>query len=172
MESKKLLTIVVVVLATMVVSLTSFIAGMFIPRPGLSESAPAEVQQPEANAPAKPPALPGRKPSSYKIGKPYNVAMRTGRPVIAVFYVDWCHFCQAFMPKFKELSGIYRGKMTFTTVNVEDTKNADLAKKYDIKEFPSVFIINPRTQEKEKIDSSNFQSIDTMKEKIDAYLNK
>lgn len=172
METKRFLIILTVVLATMVVALTSFIAGMYIPRPGMAPVAPAAMNQPPSNMPPPSPVIPGKKPSEYHIGKPFHVAMSRKRPVIAVFYVDWCHFCQAFMPKFQELSKTYRGKMTFTTVNVEDTKNADIVKEYDIKAYPTVFFINPTTKEKEPVESSAFASTDAMKKAIDTYLEK
>lgn len=176
MEAKKVLIIVSIVLATMVVALTSFIAGMYIPKPGMTPgmmpgNVPA-MNQPPANQPPARPPVPGKKPSSYNIGRPYSVAMKRHRPVIAVFYVDWCHFCQAFMPKFEDLAKAYRGKMTFTTVNVEDPKNADIVKEYDIKAYPTVFFINPTTKEKEQVDSSAFATKETMKEAIDTYLKK
>lgn len=171
METKRVLIILSVVLATMVVSLTSFIAGMFIQKPGYVPPNPAAMNQPQNNPPQRPP-LPGKKPSQYNIGKSYDVAMKRQRPVIAVFYVDWCHFCQAFMPKFQNLAKSYRGKMTFTTVNVEDPKNADVVKKYDIKAYPTVFFIDPKTKEKEQVESSSFATEDTMKKAIDGYLEK
>lgn len=172
MDTKKLLTIVTIILATMVVSLSSFIAGMFIPRPGLVGGGSAVVNQPANNAPPQRPPFTGKKPSQYKIGKPYSVAMQKSRPVIAVFYVDWCHFCQSFMPKFQQLSKMYRGKVTFTAVNAEDPKNADLAKEYNIRAFPSVFLINPATKEKEQIEGSSFESVESMKKAIDSYLER
>lgn len=171
METKKVLIIVSIVLATMVVALTSFIAGMFIPRPGMMPGNMPAMNQPQNNPPPRP-VIPGKKPSSYHIGKPYSVAMKRHRPVIAVFYVDWCHFCQAFMPKFEKLAKQYKGKMTFTTVNVEDPKNADIAKEYDIKAYPTVFFINPTTKEKQQVDSSAFATEETMKQAIDSYLQK
>lgn len=173
METKKFLIILSVVLATMVVSLTSFIAGMFIPRPGAlpAGAPPAAINQPQNNPPQRPP-LPGKKPSTFKVGKPFDVVMKRNRPVIAVFYVDWCHFCQAFMPKFQELSKAYKGKMNFTMVNCEDPKYADVVKEYDIKAYPTVFFINPQTKAKEQVESSAFATTDTMKKAIDTYLEK
>lgn len=175
METKRFLIILTVVLATMVVALTSFIAGMYIPKPGMAPGfpgAPAAMNPQPNNMPPQHPVIPGKKPSEYHIGKPFHVAMSRKRPVIAVFYVDWCHFCQAFMPKFQELAKTYRGKMTFTTVNVEDPKNADIVKEYDIKAYPTVFFINPTTKEKEQVDSASFATKDTMKKAIDTYLEK
>lgn len=184
METKRVLIILTVVLATMVVSLTSFIAGMFIPRPGFAPgnmppgmnqpgNPPGQPGQPGMNQPpAQRPPLPGKKPSTFRVGKPYDIVMQRNKPVIAVFYVDWCHFCQAFMPKFDELYKKYRSKMSFTMVNCEDPKNANVVKEYNITAYPTVFFIDPKTKEKEQVNSSSFQSEDTLKAAIDKYLEE
>ena len=42
-------------------------------------------------------------PSDYQIGISYEDAIKSDRPMIALFYVDWCGYCMRFMPKYKRL---------------------------------------------------------------------
>ena len=49
-------------------------------------------------------------PSDYKIGVTYDEALKSDKPVLALFYVDWCGYCLRFMPKFKTISTIYKDK--------------------------------------------------------------
>ena len=45
-----------------------------------------------------------KSPSDYHIGVTFDEAMNGEKPVIVLFYVNWCGFCQRFMPKFNTLS--------------------------------------------------------------------
>ena len=47
------------------------------------------------------------KPSDYKVGISYEQALESNKPMVALFYVDWCGYCLRFMPKFKALSLLY-----------------------------------------------------------------
>ena len=51
-------------------------------------------------------------PSDYKIGVSYEQALenKDAKPVLALFYVDWCGYCLRFMPKYKTVNTIYKNK--------------------------------------------------------------
>ena len=57
-------------------------------------------------------------PSEYKIGISYDEAVKSDKPMLAVFYVDWCGYCLRFMPKFRILNTLYKNKYNFVIINV------------------------------------------------------
>ena len=84
-------------------------------------------------------------PSEYHIGIKYEDALKSDKPMLTVFYVDWCGYCLRFMPKFKILSNIYKNKYNFVMLNVEESKaNTKLAEDIGIGGFPTVYIIDPK----------------------------
>lgn len=170
MDKKTILTIFSTVLVTMLIAITFLTIGIMITK---NEPIQPQAQVQGQGQPAPQPELgDGKKPSEYKIGRPYARAMRGGKPVVALFYVDWCGYCKRFAPKYNEIAKKYRGKFNFTMINVEDKKNADLVKEYDIKAFPTVYIINPRTKERTFIDSSKLGEISDTEKELDNYLAK
>ncbi len=84
------------------------------------------------------------KPSQYKIGIEYNKAMKDQKPVIALFYADWCRFCIGFMPTYQSLSNIYKDDFNFTKVNVEDPKYESVVKDLRIMGYPTVYLLDPK----------------------------
>jgi len=62
-------------------------------------------------------------PSEYHIGITYDEALKSEKPMLAVFYVDWCGYCLRFMPKFATLSRVYKDKFNFVMINVEETED-------------------------------------------------
>ena len=80
-------------------------------------------------------------------------AMDSGKPVIALFYADWCGFCQSFAPTFARIikTRDFKKNLAAAYVNCDDPANDKYIKEYKIEGFPSVFMINPKTGEKTKV---------------------
>ena len=111
---------------------------------------------------------PSKKPSEYKIGIPYEKAAKdTKKPMIVLFYADWCGFCVRFMPIYEELYKNHKNQFNFTKVNVEDSKYADAVKKYEISAFPTVFMVNTKNDTREHLENQNFGDMN----KLDQLLN-
>ena len=49
-----------------------------------------------------------QKPSDYRIGIAYSDAIKSDKPMLALFYVDWCGYCLKFMPRYKTISTLYK----------------------------------------------------------------
>ena len=110
-------------------------------------------------------------PSEYNIGISYDEALHSDKPMLAVFYVDWCGYCLRFMPKFKVLSTIYKNKYNFVMVNVEtDSKTKALAEDVGIAGFPTVYILDPKYDNKVLMSNSCYQDLRKFRVELDRYL--
>ena len=110
-------------------------------------------------------------PSEYKIGITYDEALQSDKPMLAVFYVDWCGYCLRFMPKFKILSKIYSDKYNFVMINVEADKNTRaLAEDVGIGGFPTVFILDPKYDNRILMSNSYYQNLKKFRIELDRYL--
>lgn len=111
------------------------------------------------------------KPSEYHIGISMDSAYKMpDRPILAMFYADWCTYCLRFMPTMKKLSEEYADKYNFVMIDAEAPDNLDLVKQYRINGFPSLFIIDPEIENQISLPISSYQSIDYMREDMDRYL--
>jgi len=77
----------------------------------------------------------------------FDKAIKAKKPMIILFYADWCPHCQRFAPTFQKLSNDWqlRFKMNFVAINVEDPGARILLERFQVKAFPSLFMMNPRT---------------------------
>lgn len=62
------------------------------------------------------------------------------KPVVILFYVDWCTYCRRFMPIFGIVSEKLNKEFTFAVVNCDYSESLKLLKKYNINHFPTVYI--------------------------------
>lgn len=115
-------------------------------------------------------AQPTKKPSEYKIGIPYEKAMKAKKPVIALFYADWCGYCIKFMPTFEALSKIYKDDYNFTKVNVEDPQHEKLVRGIGITGFPTVFILDPKYDNKILLSNAIFGDMKKFRIELDRFL--
>ena len=66
------------------------------------------------------------------------------KPIIALFYVDWCGYCRRFMPRFGEYAQKYGKDFTFAYINCDDPENIKLVHKNKIRSFPTLKIIDEK----------------------------
>ncbi len=111
-------------------------------------------------------------PSDYHIGVSYDKAVKSDKPVVALFYVDWCGYCMKFMPKFQQLSKMYKGKYNFVMVNVESEDSAIRALTQDvgIGGFPTVYILDPKYDNRVLMPNIFYHNIPRFKVELDRYL--
>lgn len=108
-------------------------------------------------------------PSDYHIGIKYSDAVKSDKPMLAVFYVDWCGYCLRFMPKFNILSKLYSDKYNFVMINVEDKENKKLSEDVGITGFPTVYIFDPKYDNRVLLSNSIYQNLAKFRIELDRY---
>ena len=110
-------------------------------------------------------------PSEYKIGISYDEAVKSDKPMLAVFYVDWCGYCLRFMPKFRILNALYKNKYNFVMINVEGDQNTRaLAEDVGIAGFPTVYILDPKYDNRVLLSNSYYHNLKKFRVELDRYL--
>ena len=110
-------------------------------------------------------------PSDYDMGVTYEQAAKEDKPILAVFYVDWCTYCRHFMPKLDKVRNINKDNFNVVLVNVEDPKNEKLAKDYKIGGYPTVYIIDTKYDNRVHIDSPYLESVSSLNKEVSRYYN-
>lgn len=161
-------------LLTLVAVATTFTAVTNYQVKGLLSNGAAPSQAPAAEAPAPAPAQegPSKKPSDYHFGIPYEKAVKAKKPMIVLFYADWCGFCVRFMPIYEELYKNHKDQFNFVKVNVEDKKYEAAVKKYEIAAFPTVFMVNTKTDKREQLQNENFGDMSKLNQLMNDFYNK
>jgi len=59
-------------------------------------------------------------------------------PVLVDFWATWCAPCRAIAPVLEELSGLYKGKVKFVKLNIDDSQQTPQA--YGIRSIPTLLI--------------------------------
>ena len=110
-------------------------------------------------------------PSEYKIGISYDEAVKSDKPMLAVFYVDWCGYCLRFMPKFRILNTLYKNKYNFVMINVEGDQNTRaLAEDVGIAGYPTVYILDPKYDNRVLLSNSYYHNLKKFRVELDRYL--
>lgn len=129
---------------------------------GLAGISAAGIAYAEMNAP--------KHPSEYHIGIPYEEALTSEKPMVAVFYVDWCGYCLRFMPKFNIMSKIYKDKYNFVMINVESDKSTrKLAENVGVAGFPTVYILDPKYDNRVLLPNAFYQDLMKFRGELDRY---
>ena len=105
-------------------------------------------------------------------GIPYEKAVKAKKPMIVLFYADWCGFCVRFMPIYEELYKNHKNQFNFVKVNVEDKKYEAAVKKYEIAAFPTVFMVNTKTDKREQLKNENFGDMSKLDELMNDFYKK
>jgi len=115
-------------------------------------------------------AAPTKKPSEYKVGIPYEKAMKSKKPALVLFYADWCGYCIRFMPIYEQLSKKYKDDLNLAKVNVEDPKYKTVVDEIGITGFPTVFIIDPKYDNRVLISNAHLSSVESVSQELDRFL--
>ena len=110
------------------------------------------------------------KPSDYHVGVKYEDALKSDKPMVALFYVDWCGYCMKFMPKFKIVSDIYKNKFNFVMLNAEDTANKKLVEDVALTGFPTVYILDPKYDNRVLLNGAIYQDLKKLRIELDRYI--
>lgn len=109
-------------------------------------------------------------PSDYKIGLSYDDAIKVNKPIIAMFYVDWCTYCKNFMPKLRIINSIYKNQYNVVMINCEDPQNKKVIDDYQITSYPTIYIIDYSKNMRIHLDNGNYGDLGFLKREFDRYL--
>ena len=110
------------------------------------------------------------KPSDYKVGVSYDKAMNGNKPVLALFYVDWCGYCLRFMPKFKTIESLYKSDYNLLMINAEDVNHEALVRDVRLTGYPTVYIIDPKYDNRVLLNNSVYGDLKAFRAELDRYL--
>ncbi|MFI3300751.1 MAG: protein disulfide isomerase family protein [Candidatus Gastranaerophilales bacterium] len=108
-------------------------------------------------------------PSDYDIGTTYTKAVKTEKPILALFYADWCGYCLKFMPKFNILNLMYKDKYAFVMVNVDEQSNKALIGENQISGYPTLYILDPKYDNKVHIAQGTYGDLGLLRKELDRY---
>lgn len=111
------------------------------------------------------------KPSDYDNGVTFEQASQEDKPIIGVFYVDWCTYCKKFMPKLDTVRNMNKGQYNVVLFNSEDPKNEKMVNEYKISGYPTVYIIDPKYDNRVHIDGAYLDSVSALNREAQRYLN-
>ncbi len=127
---------------------------------GLRQKSSYEPQQ-NLNAPIEIP--------SKDIVKIKDVADKE-KPMVVMFYVDWCGYCRRFMPKFGNYAEQYKDKYTFAVVNSDDADNKQMVEDFHIIAFPALFIVDNKINHKFSLHPAATIENEVMEEELNNYI--
>lgn len=111
------------------------------------------------------------KPSDYDLGMTYDKAKTENKPIIAVFYVDWCTYCKKFMPRLDKVRNINKEDFNVVLINVENPENMKITEEYRISGYPTVYIIDPMYDNRVHIDNAYLESVSDLNKEVSRYSN-
>ncbi len=110
-------------------------------------------------------------PSDYKIGVSYEEALKSDKPMLALFYVDWCGYCLRFMPKFNTINTLYKSKYNVVMLNAEAPENQDLVKDVVLTGFPTLYVIDPKYDNRFLLNNALYMDLAKLRKELDRYLS-
>ena len=110
-------------------------------------------------------------PSDYDLGVSFDDAVKDGKPIIAVFYVDWCTYCKRFMPKLDKVRNLNKNEFNIVLINCEKEGNEKLLKENRVSAYPTVYILDPKYDNRVHIDNAYFSTVSDLNKEVKRYSN-
>jgi len=110
------------------------------------------------------------KPSDYKVGVTFNEAVASDKPMLVLFYADWCGYCLRFMPKFVILNTIYSSKYSVVMIDIEDMAYKSLVDSANLTGFPTLSVIDPKYDFRFTVNQGTYGDVSKLKVELDRYL--
>lgn len=111
-----------------------------------------------------------QKPSDYHVGIKYEQALESDKPMLALFYADWCGYCLKFMPKFETVSRLYKNDFNAVMLDVDKPENRELIEDVAIGGFPTLFILDPKYDNRVMLSNGIYQDMKKLRVELDRFL--
>lgn len=95
--------------------------------------------------------------------------MDLSKPLVVLFYANYCKTCHEFMPAFKKLSKDFKNEYNFLVLNIEDPKNYALAAG-NVGGVPTLCIFDTSIGNKVHISIASVRSYNELKAELERYL--
>ena len=116
-----------------------------------------------------------RKSTPIEIPDPAIVPIQqvtdNSKPIIAFFYVDWCGYCQRFMPIYGKVAKKYKNKYNFAIIHCEKPENKAMVEEFGVHGFPTLYIVDRKVNFKYGLPQGVTQSEEALKKELDNYFN-
>lgn len=83
--------------------------------------------------------------------------LKSEKPVLVDFYVDWCGPCNAMAPVIEELAKELEGKVKVGKINVDE--NPDIAVEYNVMSIPTLIVFKNGKEEKRLVGLRNKEEL-------------
>ncbi len=100
----------------------------------------------------------------------YEEAVNIDKPMVLMFYVDWCTYCRKFMPTFGEFANKYKDKYSFVVINCDKSMYQNMVKDFHIMGFPSLYIVDKKIDFRFSLNMASTADKSVMKQELDGYL--
>lgn len=100
----------------------------------------------------------------------YQEIIDTSKPIVALFYVDWCGYCRRFMPIFGDYAKKYNKDFTFAIINCDLPENRAVALENNIRSFPTLKIIDKQIDYAVPVDIGATQSEKIFEQEVKKHL--
>ena len=100
----------------------------------------------------------------------YEEAEKLDKPMVVLFYVDWCTYCRRFMPIFGEFANKYKDKYSFAVINCDKLMYENMVKDFNIMGFPTVFVVDKKIDLRFSLQMASIGDKSVMTAELDRYL--
>lgn len=105
-----------------------------------------------------------------KVVIPYNEALKSDKPMVVMFYVDWCGYCRKYMPIFGEIANKNKSKYSFVTINCDNPQYINMVKEFNIIGFPTVFVVDKKYDLRFSVQMASMTDDLIMQQELNRYL--
>ena len=100
----------------------------------------------------------------------YEEAVKIDKPMVIMFYVDWCTYCRKLMPVFGNFAKQFKNEYSFVAINCDKVMYKDLAEKFHVIAYPMLFIYDKKIEHKFSMHVGIMMNNSIMKEELEDYL--
>ncbi len=110
------------------------------------------------------------KPEKKYVGISYTQAIEDTKPIILVFIVNWCTYCQRLLPKLEIINKSYSDKYNIVVIDCENRKYYKMKQQFSIKGYPTMYIVDPVKKTKTQFNVGHTNDMSYFSKALDNYL--